>query len=182
MCKVEGCERPETTRGMCNMHYQRVMRTGDPGGPDARYRTRGTGRGECAVEGCEQTAAGRTYCPRHYYRVRKYGDPGEAGRRHRANGEGYKDRNGYIVKQVNGVSDLEHRQVMATALGRPLLPDENVHHINGVRDDNRLENLELWSKAQPAGQRVDDKVAWAAELLARYAPHMLATAYEAVAS
>lgn len=182
MCKIEGCDRPVETREMCNMHYLRVLRTGTPGPPGPLIRASGTGRGECAVEGCEQVAAGRTYCHRHYYRVRKYGDPGEAGRRHRANGEGYKDRNGYIVKQVNGVSDLEHRQVMAAALGRPLWPDENVHHINGVRDDNRLENLELWSTSQPAGQRVDDKVAWAVELLDRYAPEMLAATFEVEAS
>ena len=41
-------------------------------------------------------------------------------------------------------------------------------NINVIRDDNRPENLELWSKGQPAGQRVADKVAWAVDLLERY--------------
>jgi hypothetical protein len=69
------------------------------------------------------------------------------------------DRHGYI---------WEHHAVMEEAMGRYLTADENVHHINGVRDDNRLSNLELWSTSQPRGQRVEDKLAWAKAIVNKY--------------
>jgi hypothetical protein len=62
----------------------------------------------------------------------------------------------------------EHRLVMEEHLGRPLIGDENVHHKNGQKGDNRLENLELWSTLQPHGQRVEDKLLFAYEIIRRY--------------
>ena len=70
-------------------------------------------------------------------------------------------QNGYVkIKRPDLKWQLEHHYVMEQHIGRAIYPHENVHHKNGQRADNRLENLELWSTHQPTGQRVADKLAW----------------------
>lgn len=66
---------------------------------------------------------------------------------------------GYQYRQIPGGGSIaEHTYQMQKILGRPLVRGENVHHRNGERSDNRPENLELWWRSQPAGQRVKDLI------------------------
>lgn len=112
---------------------------------------------------------------RKYYR-KKHGIPLDDPFRKRKAGEGNIDSQGYknITKRghpnqmdKNG-RIREHIYVMTQHLGRPLFKGETVHHLNGIRNDNRIENLELWSKSQPPGQRVKDKIKWYIEFLIQH--------------
>lgn len=112
----------------------------------------------------------------------KYGDPVARPPRKkrvtaRGDGPGKKRRtgNGYVImhwpEHPNSRKDgkvFEHSVVMSEFLGRPLAEFENVHHKNGIRDDNRIENLELWTKVQPPGRRVRDAIIYANKIIEQY--------------
>ena len=176
-CMAEGCARPATERGLCHGHYLRLMRAGDIGEDKPLDRRKNR---TCTVAGCDNSATARGLCSTHRFRVRACGDVQADVPVRRVEGFGF-DSHGYwhvpvppdLRHLTNGQTPYpEHRLKMAQLLGRPLTADESVHHVNGDRRDNstdgplkdfRSGNLELWSRWQPSGQRVRDKIVFAIE-------------------
>jgi hypothetical protein len=166
-CAAPNCGRWTEANGHCDAHAEQIRRGKDL--QPIRTATRAD-RG-CSAEGCDRLHEAHGYCSTHYAYAIGRAEIAVGGRRPVYNGEGYvrvfipghpnAHKTGYV---------LEHIAVMVELIGRPLFTDETVHHRNGVRDDNRPENLELWTSRHPKGQRVEDVVEWAREMLARYDP------------
>lgn len=184
-CKVEGCTKETYIRkGLCAMHYYRFSRHGEVG-PASEYTKYVSDK--CILEGCKRIRKKKPnkkgydskYCQLHADRIFRTGEPGPVD--YVINrGKGHINKGGYkvVFKPIDKTSRkngyiLEHRYVMSQYLDRPLLPNENVHHKNGNTLDNRIENLELWVTVQPCGQRVEDVVKYAEEILKQYAPDKL---------
>lgn len=164
-CTSENCDKPvkNKKRGLCARCYQYWLMTEAPHKP------------RCPEEDCTRPISLKGKCNIHGRPTRTgegRGAPGKA--RGKRNLEGrFITSNGYVRVRIpevqeNGGWVLEHRYVMEQHLGRPLAGDENVHHLDGNRQNNSLDNLELWVKFQPPGQRVEDLVAYAKQLIERY--------------
>ena len=164
-CLAQDCDNKSASKGYCKKHYHRLVRYGDVTVVKLLRRT------GCNVEGCGRKHRSLGYCEIHYSHFKTYGDPTF----YKIKGR-HLNQKGYVfVPDPNGVlhTIAEHRLVMQQHLGRPLIKGENVHHINGDKQDNRIENLELWNTSQPSGQRVEDKITYVVSILEQYAPELL---------
>lgn len=187
LCSIEGCGIISDSRGYCASHYEQRRSAGKfPDLPKCKLcdgtlvakglcrqhynaaRLNGQLSAICEVEGCGRGATHGTICGTHKYRIKHGLDLTAPIKESRPRGTGSINEQGYKLIRVNGVQTLEHRHVMEQHIGRQLTDYENVHHRNGDRLDNRIENLELWITKQPPGKRPSDLVVYAREILARY--------------
>lgn len=166
-CLVDNCDRIVLARKLCNKHYRRWFRGMDDYGIGKFFYLGNKKYVECSAKNCKRKigeSGSSGLCCAHYQRLKNNGNIMEDKPIIKRGLPFYTDKDGYII--IRG--KFEHRIVMEKHLKRPLLRSENVHHKNGNRKDNRIENLELWNTSQPPGQRVEDKLKWAKEIIKLY--------------
>jgi len=167
ICTVPICKKTVVAKGYCNAHYQRLRTVGDVQADKPLRSFQGATSG-CSVKGCGRSHYAHGLCQAHDQRQRTSPNGLQPDRPLGRKTGGHVNKQGYRVFNTKDRKGAEHRLVMAEYLGRPLVKGETVHHANGERLDNRIQNLELWTSSHPSGQRVVDKIQWAIELLDQY--------------
>lgn len=97
----------------------------------------------CCIKDCNYPEVAKGICFKHYQRFRYRMLYNNISRK--TNGEGSIFKNGYNYIRINGKRYLEHRYIMEQHLGRKLLPTEIIHHKDGNKLNNTIDNLEIMS-------------------------------------
>ena len=163
------CGRPQYAKGLCRVHYERSLQGREMDAPIRRSWQMGESLvGQCTVEDetgrCPRRVNARGMCNTHYLRWQKTGGSGPVALLRKAAGEGHLNDRGYVEIQVGGVKRHQHLWVADEMIGvRVDTSKFEVHHKNGIRNDNRPENLEIVPIGHGAGQHFEDLVPFIVE-------------------
>ena len=134
-CIVSGCEKQCVARGWCATHYKRWQMHGDP-----LVCSRRDLANACSVNGCAGQPVARDLCDTHYTRWLRHGDPLTSLKA--PDGAGYIHTQGYRrIRNDNGESRGEHIIIVECILGRCLKDDQQVHHVDQDKANNKNANL-----------------------------------------
>ena len=149
------------------MHYARKERGADMDKPPQLHQ----GGRLCSADDCFRPHYAKGYCEAHYARKLRSKPIDEPLNEYTRDIGAIRLRDdGYVWEKVikNGTATWmpQHHKRMEEMLGRPLREGEMVHHKNGIRNDNRADNLELWTRAHPYGVRQQDLADWIKQWIA----------------
>ena len=138
VCCADNCEKAGYgPQNLCEMHRARLRRHGDP---NTKVNEPAKGL-TCSIAGCERPRRMKGLCMMHYTRKHRTGNAGEAGLRRSKFGSGCINEDGYHAVMINYQQKLVHRLVVERAMWKPLPAGTIVHHLNGIKTDNRHCNL-----------------------------------------
>lgn len=140
-CVMDGCDERRVGQGYCRKHYNRWYKYGDPTIVKKAYRHKSP---TCEVEDCENPTLAKGMCELHYARFRRNGHTDLVKRF-----KGWYMKDGYIYVYVSKRHyEPLHRVLMEQHIGRKLLPDEHMHHIDGDPLNNSISNLAITNRSE----------------------------------
>lgn len=142
-CIIEGCEKNRYGNGYCRPHWYGNKQYGDP--LAVREYLKGGGTGKCSIEECHRLVRAKRFCTKHLDRFTKYGSPYIT--KYATPGSGHINKRGYKIIRCDGKAGFEHKFIVEQKLGRSLTNNEDIHHLDGNKLNNHLNNLIVLSKS-----------------------------------
>lgn len=137
-CKVVNCDNISCYKtGLCNKHQWRFKKYGTTELPQKENSKDKI----CCVSGCNFHVHSNDFCKLHYTRNKRHGNPEII--KINTRGTGFLTPSGYVEIGINGKKCLQHIYVAEQIFGGKLPNGYVVHHKNGIRSDNRPENLQI---------------------------------------